>query len=389
MRHRPQLVDADPRALPNGSVARTVTPRISDPSDRLVITSAVFDDPAAGKRSAIIRQVRSLVRQARAGASIRIAMFVMSGDTGDDLANELIAAHGRNVSVQIVVDGWQAHDPAVRKLIGELGTKRSARSWVHGCTGLSPEGTTAACIGSKGMHNKFYLFSRTGGADHVVVQSSANFTGLNSATYWNNAVTIAGNTSLYQAYDSYFEDLAAERRNDDYYRVAATQMAGGSVTAYFFPRAGTDASTDTIIELLAPVGRGSGTVIRIGMSVWDLYRIAIADRLRELADTGCIVQVVHGVMDSEVRQRLLAGRRVELRALNNASQLPGRIHSKYMLIQGTYAGVNGAKWVITGSHNYTQTSLRRNDEALLRFDLAAIYDQYRSSFLAMWEVAQP
>jgi len=124
------------------------------------------------------------------------------------------------------------------------------------------------------------------------------------------------------------------------------------------------------------------------MSEWDLYRIAIAEELRRLADEGSTVRVVHGVMDERIRRHLLAGTRIELRALN-AGHLRGRIHSKYMLIEGTYAGVSSARWVITGSHNYTQTSLRRNDEVLLRLDLGAIYDQYRSNFAMMWAAAQP
>ena len=360
----------------------------SPPGATAITTSAIFDDPRAGYPTAISKRIGSLINDTTPGGSIRMAVFVVSGRPGNDLADRLIAAHGRKVDVQVVVDGWQANDPSVRRLIETLGADQSARSWVHACTRLSPEGNTAACIGSKGMHNKFFLFSRTGGADGVVVQSSANFGDVSSATHWNNAITIVGNAGLYRAYGSYFEDLAAERWNDDYYRVTTTEMAGGSVTAHFFPRAGADASTDTVVELLGLIGRDADTVIRIAMSEWDPYRIMIAAALRRLADEGSTVRVVHGVMDEQVRRHLLAGPRVELRALD-ARQLPGRVHSKYMLIEGTYAGVSDAKWVITGSHNYTRTSLRRNDEVLLRLDLRVIYDQYRSNFATMWDAAQP
>jgi phosphatidylserine/phosphatidylglycerophosphate/cardiolipin synthase-like enzyme len=352
-----------------------------------VATGAVFDDPTAGRRD-IPRHVSALIEHTGPGALIRIAIFVVSGETGKAFARDLIAAHERGVNVQMVVDGWQADDRAVQMLIEQLGRDRSGRSWLHACTGLSPEGTTSACIGSKGMHNKFFLFSETGGARNVVVQSSANFTDLSAATHWNNALTLVGNDDLYQAYASYFADLSAERRNDDYYRVVQTAMSPGSVVAHFFPRAGGDSSTDTILELLAPVDGGKRTQIRVGMSEWDTYRIGVAQRLCELAGSGASVRVVHGVMNDAVRTLLRSASGVELRALDDARRPPGRIHSKYMLIEGKCADIADAKIVITGSHNYTQTSLRRNDEALLRFDLAAIYDQYVSNFSAMWEVAQ-
>jgi phosphatidylserine/phosphatidylglycerophosphate/cardiolipin synthase-like enzyme len=352
-----------------------------------VATGAVFDDPTTGRRD-ILRHLSGLIEQTGPGALIRIAIFVVSGETGKAFARDLLAAHERGVNVQMVVDGWQADDRAVQMLIEQLGFDRSGRSWLHACTGLSPEGTTSACIGSKGMHNKFFLFSETGGARRVVVQSSANFTDLSAATHWNNALTLVGNDDLYQAYTSYFDDLSAERRNEDYYRVVQTAMAPGSVVAHFFPRAGGDSSTDTILELLAPVEGGKHTEIRVGMSEWDAYRIGIAQRLCELADSGASVRVVRGVMDDAVSGVLRSAPRVEMRALDDVRRPPGRIHSKYMLIGGKYADIADARIVITGSHNYTQTSLRRNDETLLRFDLPPIYEQYLSNFSAMWRVAQ-
>lgn len=371
-----------------GAVADAGTQPCRDAPETPVTTGAVFNNPAEGDPTAVVRQVCNLVHQTPGGAQIRIAMFVVSGAAGLDFATEIVRAHRRGVNVQMVVDGWQADNYAVNSLKEELGTDRSASSWIHVCTGLSPEGSTAACIGNKGMHNKFYLFSQTGGATEVVVQSSANFTDLNSRTYWNNAVTLVGNTRLYEAYGSYFADLAAERRNDDYYRVVTTGMPGGSVRSHFFPRAGSGASTDTIVESLEKVDCSRETAIRIGMSEWDDYRISIAHELRELALDGCTVQIVYGKMDAEFRQVLVdAG--IELRKLGSGSLLPGYVHSKYMIIEGSYNGETDAKWVFTGSPNYNETSLRRNDEAMLRINVRDIYDQYLQNFLAMRSVALP
>jgi len=243
-----------------------------------VRTGAVFNDPVAGDPTAILRKICDLVHQAPSGSRIRIAHFVISGDAGLDFATSLIAAHRRGVDVQLVLDGWQDTTPAAEALRAELGTDVSRESWLHVCSRVSPEGNTSSCIGTKGQHNKFYLFSRTGGARDVVVQSSANLTDLNSRTYWNNATTLVGNRRLYQAYNAYFEDLAAERATDNYYRITTTAMPGGMVRAYFFPRA----EGDHVLDILGKVDCRDGAAIHIGMSEWDTYRIAVPRRLVDL-----------------------------------------------------------------------------------------------------------
>lgn len=343
-----------------------------------VTTGAVFNDPAGGDGAALVRKLCGLIKQTPAGARIQVAHFVMSGTAGTEFADELIKAHQRGVGVQVVLDGDTRGATVAGRLSAELGTDTTAGSWVHLCTG-PPSGGTAACIGDKGQHNKFYLFSRTGRASDVVVQSSANLTDLNSTTYWNNAVVLPGNRRLYAAYTGYFADLAAERKNLDYHRVVQTP----GVRAHFFP----NATTDPIVDYLGPVSCRRGTTIRVGMSEWDTYRIAIPQRLRDLAAQGCTVRIVYGIMDDEVKQLLLAEPRVELRTLGDGAALPGRVHSKYLLIEGSYDGDRDAHWVFTGSHNYNQTSLRRNDETLLRLNDRSVYRQYVANFERMWSVA--
>lgn len=116
------------------------------------------------------------------------------------------------------------------------------------------------------------------------------------------------------------------------------------------------------------------------MSEWDTFRIAIADRLRELARRGCDVQIVTGILSQEVSRSLLAEPGIDLRLLANGSALPGRIHSKYLLVDGQ---------VYTGSHNFNETSLRRNDETLLRVDDRHIYGQYVANFDTLRAAALP
>lgn len=369
-------------AVPSASADEAAAP-CRDAPVTPVRTSAVFNDPVGGDATAIVRALCDLVHQAPSGSRIRIAHFVVSGAAGLDFATELIAAHRRGVAVQMVLDGWQDTTPAAEALRAALGTDESADSWLHVCSRVSPEGNTSSCIGTKGQHNKFYLFSSTGGARDVVVQSSANLTDVNSRTYWNNATTLVGNRKLYAAYNDYFEDLAAERATNDYYRTATTGMPGGMVRSYFFPRA----DGDHVMEILAKVGCRGGTTIHIGMSEWDSYRIAIAHRLVALSGQGCRVRIVHGPMDADVLSTLSADPAIELRELDDANALPGRIHSKYFLINGQYDGDPHARQVFTGSPNWNVTSLRRNDEAMIQTNIRTVYDAYEANFAHMFASA--
>jgi phosphatidylserine/phosphatidylglycerophosphate/cardiolipin synthase-like enzyme len=367
-----------------GAIVATACLSPTSPATAAVTSGAVFNNPTvAAQQYAIVDHLRGLIQNAASGSTIRIAMYHF---TLTRMSNDLIAAHERGVNVRLVLDSQSRDYPAVRDLVAKLGTDRTKRSWVAICT------TGRACIGNLNtpiMHNKFFLFSNTSGATNVLVQSSANLTNSNAERYWNNAVTLVGNTAVYNAYVNYFNDLAAQVKNNNYYRTTSS----GNAKAYFFPRAGTNSSTDTIYNMLdenvtcegnTTVGTESGrTIIRIGM--WYFSRNGIAQKLRELANQKCWVDVVYTTMDADVRSILSGHSRIKL------YQISGDyiVHSKYMLIEGTYAGQRNSKWVVTGSHNYTNAALRENDEAMLRIQSATIHDQYRSNFWALRAAAVP
>ncbi|MBE1491421.1 phospholipase D-like domain-containing protein [Plantactinospora soyae] len=350
----------------------------SAPAAGAVASGAVFNNPTvAAEQYRIVDHVRGLVQGAPAGSTISIAMYHWTSTT---VADDIVAAHNRGVNVRLVLDYLSEQYPAVDTMRAALGTNRANRSWLTFCT------QGAACIGNAGspiMHNKFYLFSSTSGSANVVVQSSANLTVSNATAYWNNAVTLVGNTGLYTAYLDYFDDLAAKAKNSDYYRT----VGSGNAKAYFFPRAGSDKTSDTIYNMLnenvtcegnTTVGTETGrTMIRIGM--WYFSRNGIAEELRALADQKCWIEVVYTTMDADVLSILSGHPRIVLYRIGGDHI----VHSKYMLIEGTYAGTRNSKWVMTGSHNYTTAALRENDEALLRIESAPIHDQYRSNFWAL------
>ncbi|WP_350275625.1 phospholipase D-like domain-containing protein [Kribbella sp. HUAS MG21] len=344
-----------------------------------VRTAAVFNDPVAGTPTAVVERICALIKQTPAGASIEVAEFVVSGDAGADYVSVLLDAYRRGVEVRVVIDGWQVANPAASTLVNTLGTNKSARSWVHVCSHLSPEGNTSSCQGTKGMHNKFSLFSSTGGRDHVVVQASNNITDVNSTSYWNNLVVLPDNQRLFAGYSRYFDDLAAEVQNPDYDTTVTGGMRDGRVTAQFYPVA----DRDPIAQRLNRIGcRADGrTRVEIGQSEWDATRLAIVAELAQLRAAGCQVRVVHGLADPEVTEALDAAG-VERRVLDGGTA-SGRIHSKYLVVTGP--GARG--WVMTGSHNFNATSLRRNDEAMVELSHPEIVEAYAANFTRLWTVA--
>lgn len=364
----PSTPDGQPAADPPGAV----------------VSGAVFSDPTIEDGDDVGRHIRGLVDQAAPGSTIRVANFVISGDTGMEFTQSLLAARERNVGVQVILDGWQIDNPSAALLVDELGVDKSAGSWVHVCGNMSPEGTTTSCLGTKGQHNKFYLFSDVGGERDVVVQSSANFTDRNVLSYWNNAVTITGNQGLFRAYDEYFEDMLTEVQDPDYHWSRTSGGPDGPATVSFFPSA-----RDTVLDRLESLGcKGNGrSEIRIGMSEWDAARIGIAHRLGELVAEGCTVRVIHGPTADEVLA-VFDETGVEHRALAT-NDMPGRIHSKYLIASDMTGKRSGSQLVITGSHNFNATSLHRNDEAYVELRNAAIYQQYEDNFEAMWQAAAP
>ncbi|MFI5937518.1 phosphatidylserine/phosphatidylglycerophosphate/cardiolipin synthase family protein [Actinoplanes sp. NPDC051494] len=358
----------------------------ASPAAAAVSDGAVFNNPLVAAEQYKIRDhVRTLIDGSPAGSTIRIAMYNF---TDTVISGALISAKDRGVNVRLVVNYDTSTSAAVTSLKTALGTDRTQASWVSVCT------SGGACIGSAGtpiMHNKFYLFSSTNGSSNVVVQSSANLTVSNATVYWNNAVTLVGNAGLYNAYADYHSDLAAKVKNSNYY----TSVLSGNAKVYFFPRAGTDETTDTIYNMLNENITCEGntttgtsdlhrTIIRVGM--WYFSRDDIARRLKELANEKCWVDVIYTEADAGVLGQLRGNSRI---AVYQVPENPNIIHSKYLAIEGTYIDQKDTKWVITGSHNYSNAALRENDEAMIRIKSDAIFDQYRANFRTVRANAVP
>lgn len=389
MRRPTRLVLALAAAV--GLLAASPAPAGADST--AVTTTATFNDPSgdAAAQDRVRDHIIGLIDQTPAGATITAGLYTFTDDTVTDALGN---AKNRGVNVRVVVDNTSVTMTGgeYTRLVARLGTDRAQGSWVFAC----PAGR--GCIGSRQLpgdpdgainHNKFWLFSNTGGANDVVVQTSANMTGVQRTDLFNNAVTIV-DAGLYGIYQDYFADLLAYGSSTSglshYYKTPAS----GAYKAYFFPRkeaAGTtydnDASTDTVKLILDNVSCAGGTQIRMAANLFT--RDEVATKLVALKNAGCSVILAHdgapGSMSAGV-ESIVSGKltqRVQCYEDRGTGVAKAGLHSKYLLIEGTYDGVAGRKLVWTGSHNYTYPALRANDETLLKIDNPALYDQFKAN----------
>ena len=382
------------------------------------VDGVVFNDPNdPAKMRVISDKFKALIASADPGSSIYIVMYEFHDPT---IADALKAAKSqRKVNVQIIADfestRYSDGTPNLTwtdRLKKTFGTNKlyPSPSWVMTC----PE--YKACIGpGKLMHNKFALFSGVGGKK-VVFQSSSNLyrnaVGGGDGN-WNNAVAVVGDVgrtagstgpaTLYDSYFRYFGDLKNYRRtNDQYNKYNDWGNEYGKFKPYYFPRAGTDASTDTIMNVLNNVDcarrdnvtTGTSihqTIVRVAMA--HFFRREIADKLQSMDNDGCYVEVVYrkdsvpdiarlGSVSDYVDDVLTksSGPYNGIRSWYFVDTEANTLHSKYLTIEGNYVGAKDMKLVWTGSHNYTYPALRGNDEVLLRIFDNGVHDAFRQNF---------
>ena len=99
------------------------------------------------------------------------------------------------------------------------------------------------------IHSKLYLFSRTGGATQVSMNSSANPAETGVSKSWNNTYTTVGDKTLYDANVDNFNDMLPDKTNTNYYHTVESPP----YKEYFFPRAGSTKNSDTLYNILNDV----------------------------------------------------------------------------------------------------------------------------------------
>lgn len=375
-----------------------------------VLGKPVFNHPpgSEAEQYAIFQQLARIIDRVPAGEHIEMSWFefkvpyTTDTETKPNIPQRLVKAHKRGVNVRIVLDNntkdgnSNSNRYPYKTIAPELGTDSDADSYIVLCPDKK------GCIGKRKLytdsyaynHNKFLIATKIKLNDgsivsDVVFQSSGNLGTWDADTSWNNAITW-NETASFANYRKYFSDLAANYNgpgNDNYYWIGDTD---DKYKTHFFPRKETNgdlnqASTDSIVSALKVVkcsytgeedGKKHQTDVRVVM--WAFTRIAVAEKLAELARNGCWVDVVYSEANDNIVTALknTGGKKIGITKCGVAHEGRNlRPHSKYMLIDGAYDDDQIPR-VFTGSHNYAMTALRNADESLIRIRDKDIHYSY-------------
>ena len=312
---------------------------------------------------------------APAGSIIRIVAYSFDYDP---VAQHLITAHDRGVQVRLLIDS-HAETTQIKNVRKALGTGTSDGSYLRTCK--------YSCMANKPsfIHSKLYLFSQTGGAKYVSMNSSANPAETGVSKSWNNTYTTVGDKTLYNANVDNFNDMLPDKTNTDYYHT----VESGALKEYFFPRAGSTKSSDTLYNILNDVSctdpsNGRKTEVRLTTYFWTSARVYLADKLVALKKAGCRVEVIYpdgsGSQDTIYPQVTAALVNGKIPTYNTRKVDSLYVHNKLILIDGVYQGVAGQKIVYATSQNLTMTSLRESNEVMLRIPNAGVYGMYLTNF---------
>ncbi|MFC7493818.1 MULTISPECIES: phospholipase D-like domain-containing protein [unclassified Nocardioides] len=336
----------------------------------------------------IERQVLSAIRHSKKGSRIWMSMFSFDRFP---VADALIKARKRGVQVQVLINDHEM-TPAQRKVRKAIGTNRKKKNFVAQCyKGCRSNGDV--------LHSKFFLFSKTGAAENVVMVGSVNMKMNGAKNQYNDLWTKNNAPNLYQRLEQLFE----EQKLDQPVPKPYVNEAVGGYHLWVTPFHGVPYD-DPIMEALRPVQctgstiNGGRTVIRVNMHAWDGSRGKyIAQRFRNLYAQGCDVKIQYGMAGAATRAVFgnptsrgyvpVRSNGFDTDHSGPEGESDGEIdlysHMKELLISGNYAGVTGARWSFTGSSNYQDSGLT-GDEMVLAIPGRPMFKAYRKHWDWMW-----
>ena len=375
---------------------------------------AVFNNPVGSKAAKwrIVAQVeKAIANTCRGGClvpgsqTILISTYLMDRRETTD---KLIAAHHRGANVQVVMDSTITSG-ASNRLVRVLGPADKNGDRRVNALDIDPDTPLQrsfaikcenSCRGGWGNnHDKFYAFTQSGDTSNVVMVSSANLNKGGALNGWNDMYTMTGRQDVYDLYSRVHGEMAEDDPPDldgrpiERYYVHETT---GSFTHRFFPRKDAGRDDDPSYQQLEKIrcngatggaGRNGRTVVKIAMFWWSGDRgMYLADKVIDLDKAGCDVQVIYGAPSHQVSRKLRASAHrggIKLwdsrqRRVDDKPTL--RVHSKYMLVSGSYAGTTADWRVMTGTQNWIGGALTGSDENTLEIDSRPAYSNYSANF---------
>ena len=312
--------------------------------------------------------------------SIRIATWSFDDMT---MAKALVAAKNRGVSVQVVAAAqrnadnrpWQYLQKYLgiqRYVAGHPETQETA-SFARQCRG--------SCRGSGGTpHSKFFLFDNVGSSHKrsIVMQSSMNLTNFAVQGQWNQA-QVSWGSPYWSHHMGIFRQMRIGSAVSSPYR----RYTYGNVDDLFFPKPGTSASTDPVMQTLNQVSCAGGTSIRvIQYAIYDSRGVWLAKKLKSLKNAGCNVAIIYSLITRPVltilrgipmRQSVIKNRKGEIVKYN---------HSKWMTIVGNWSGQKSYV-TFSGSANWSNAAFG-NDEQMQQIQSYNVARDHLANFNSTW-----
>ncbi len=311
---------------------------------RVVFTSPRYPDTASTRGEGVDAWLVEAIRGAE--RSIDIAAYDFELQT---VADALLQARRRGVTVRLVTDGDYADRPALQQLI------------VADVPVVMDSGTPF-------MHNKFIVIDRA-----QVWSGSWNLTH-NGTHRNNNNIVILNSPALAKNYTAEFEEMFIHQqfgptspRNTPNPRVEVGDVL---VENYFAPE---DNVPQRLLELLGEAER-SIHFMAFAFTDNDIARVMVDKHRAGLTVSGVMEQrniTATGANFDALRQ---AG--IDILSDGN----PYMMHHKVIIIDEAI--------VITGSYNFTASAAGRNDENVLIIHSADVARQYMEEFARVYRQAQ-
>jgi phosphatidylserine/phosphatidylglycerophosphate/cardiolipin synthase-like enzyme len=337
-------------------------PKRYSPQPGVVFNTALG---AKASRNKIFGKIIAAINHAPARSRIRIMSWNIMSRTAVDA---LLAAQARGVKVRVLMDNTNLVDipnPGFVRLKNtfkrnnvQMDIPQKLRSYAKTCIG--------SCRGARGAaHSKYYLFSKTGKAENVVMSGSANLTVAGAVNQWNDMYTWVDNRQLYKFAAGVYHQMWQDQPVAQQYVQAST----GKDLLGFTPLIGPEGRTVDPVQYLldrvtcqgATKTGGGVTKVRAAPDVMRNERgMRIAQRLRELWVQGCDVRIAYTVMGVDVFRFLSqptargpVPKRHLVQDFNGDGEFDNYFHLKALTINGVYDGNPESYVTLNGSSNWS------------------------------------
>ena len=296
--------------------------------------------------------------------SIDLCLYSLSGTVGDDIADRLLAAKSRGVSVRAIFETDNANTNAIRTVRNNLPAIVDNYDRVNAGAGL--------------MHNKFVVIDardRSSDTDDWVLMGSWNPTDPGTNNDAQNVLEIQ-DQALAVAYTREFEEMWGSDTDTPNSTVSRFGARKSDNTPHVFSIGPSDVPVDLYFS---PSDQTTRIILReIERAEHSLYFATLTftrdDLARALVDQHDAGLSVRGLMDNSSDQgnefSFLQSSGVDVLLKKGFS---GLLHHKYLIVDADAGTTPG---VVTGSHNWSNSAEFSNNENTVVIRDRRIAEQY-------------